>query len=86
MSYPVRDIEHAFPTVFPCEEYGSGYRGLSMRDYFAAAALQGLLATYDISKIHPALRDKYKVERMPIIADESYKLADAMLATRKEGA
>jgi hypothetical protein len=59
--------------------------GLSIRDYFAAAALQGLLATHDISKIHPVLREKYKVEHMPIIAGESYKLADAMLAARKEG-
>jgi len=68
------------------EEKVKSVGGLSVRDYFAAAALQGLLATYDITKIHPALREKYKVEHMPIIADESYKLANAMLAARKEGA
>jgi hypothetical protein len=48
-------------------------QGMTLRDYFAAAALQGILAYYiDVS---PAK-----------VAKVSYEYADAMLAARKEGA
>jgi hypothetical protein len=47
--------------------------GMTLRDHFAAAALQGILAYYiDVS---PAK-----------VAKVSYEYADAMLAARKEGA
>jgi len=49
--------------------------GLSLRDYFAAAALQGLICHYG----RDAIADEDK-------ARDAYELADAMLAARKEGA
>jgi hypothetical protein len=54
----------AFPTV-------SGQTGMDLRDYFAAAALQGLLADHT--------RDGYP----EALAASAYQLADAMLEERK---
>jgi hypothetical protein len=43
---PINDGGSAFPVVFEHEEATAECHGMSLRDYFAAAALQGLLA-YD---------------------------------------
>jgi len=70
--------------AFPCEynmttESGAsrpcspGY-GISLRDYFAAAALQGLLACPNTYGDHAGL------------AGMAYQYADAMLAEREKGA
>ena len=81
MSHPVRDIEHAFPTLFPCYQYGSGYRGLSMRDYFAAAALQGLSGmVIQWAATNMSSPEKTKKE----LAEACFGIADAMIAARKE--
>ena len=48
--------------------------GLSIRDYFAAAALQGFVSSYPNGNAGDA----------EAIAQDSYTLADAMLAARKE--
>ena len=50
--------------------------GMSLRDYFAAAALQGLLAS---SSVGDALAE-------PDYAKAAYIQADAMLAEREKGA
>lgn len=44
--------------------------GMTLRDYFAAKAMQGLLA------------GKLKTTNMTVIAGECYAMADAMLAAR----
>jgi hypothetical protein len=59
-------------------DYGDGgyeqFHGMSLRDYFAAAALQGLLSAYPDFDVND-------------FATQSFKYADAMLAARerKEG-
>jgi len=57
--------------------------GMSLRDYFAAAALQGLLAGVDNNA--PARMDRYSngapIDRSPF-ATTAYQYADAMLAER----
>jgi hypothetical protein len=63
-------------TAFPVTDRNGGpaSRGMTLRDYFAAAALTGLLnAEWPVG---------------PVTANEAYKAADAMLASRerKEGA
>jgi hypothetical protein len=56
------------------EEKVKSVGGLSLRDYFAAAAMQGLIS----HNHYGAISDEK-------IAKGSYELADAMLAARKEG-
>jgi len=52
------------------------WTGMSLRDYFAAAALQGMLATFSKKEASASL-----------VTDGAYRFADAMLAARerKEG-
>jgi hypothetical protein len=54
----------AFPSVFDHE------RGMTLRDYFAAKAMQGLLS----SDVNAPLE---------VFAKQSYKVADAMLKARE---
>jgi hypothetical protein len=55
-------------------------KDLTMRDHFAAQALQGLLANID----EEARRymDRYNIEASEVIAKASWEMADAMLKTR----
>lgn len=54
--------------------------GMSLRDYFAAAALQGYLAGRNINALDCSF---YTCEKA---ASSCYGYADAMIAARKEGA
>jgi hypothetical protein len=52
----------------------TGYAGMTLRDYFAAKALQGMIATdYNLAP-----------EYVPSIAASAYVLADAMLKAREQ--
>lgn len=67
----------AFPLADSCCEYGGTNRsdanGMTLRDYFAAKALMGMLANQ-----HP-----YQASDEHMFARDSYKLADAMLKARQ---
>lgn len=71
MKTPSNDGGMAFPTVFPAEHYGTGYRGMTLRDYFAGQVLAGQLASsstpFDI-----------------FVARYAYRIADIMLEARGE--
>jgi hypothetical protein len=54
--------------------------GMTLRDYFAAAAMQGWLASFGPEAPHPALKNAENG-----IATLSYRVADAMIEARKEG-
>jgi hypothetical protein len=54
--------------------------GMTLRDHFAAAALQGWLASYGPEAPHPIYN-----ETAMNVALNSYRMADAMIAARKEG-
>jgi hypothetical protein len=58
-----------------------GCVGMSLRDYFAGQALAGWMATYVKGESHPGDTPEYAEN----IALSSYRIADAMLAARKEG-
>ena len=62
--------DNTCPEVFDAEHvYGNTYSvGLTKREYFAAAALQGLMADY------------YNAEGMRSIAEIAVEVADALLA------
>jgi hypothetical protein len=63
----------AFPTVFPEEHYGTAYRGMTLRDYFAGQALAGIVTgeRLDLGSTKRAM------------ADAAYLQADAMLDARE---
>ncbi|MCQ9618352.1 hypothetical protein L1889_18095 [Paenalcaligenes niemegkensis] len=65
----------AFPTVDAnrAEDYGT--YGLTMRDYFAAKAMQGLIASNDAEA----------GDRLDGIPEYAYQIADAMIKARKGG-
>jgi hypothetical protein len=58
----------AFPTTKPLEHWGDPNQGMTLRDYFAAKAMQGLMDA---------------AMPMPEIADAAYAMADAMLKARE---
>ena len=57
--------------AFPVTDECSGMLGMTLRDYFAAKAMQGLLVSFPGESM-----------QREVITD-SYKLADAMLEARK---
>lgn len=73
----------AFPVIEPSDnQYSTPSRwgGMTLRDYFAAKAMQGII--FDISKnipLGPGPDDDVKDED---IANLSYEIADAMLKER----
>ncbi len=52
----------------------ANFQGMTLRDYFAAAALQGICSTLNV-----AGEVKYT-----LIAEDTYKIADAMMAERSK--
>lgn len=78
MTTPINDGGPAFPVApehngYPRDAHGPGYgtgTGMSLRDYFAAQAIAGMLA-------NPELDGDF-----PVFARDAYRYADALLATR----
>lgn len=69
------DGGQAFPV--PATESNFFYEGMTMRDYFAAKAMQGMIS-------NPSMWDLINVNHAKLIADDAYLLADAMLKARSE--
>ena len=62
--------------AFPCDYEGSTRSdacGLSIRDYFAAKAMQGMIASYG-----------YLRSEVDVMAESAYDCADAMLKEREK--
>lgn len=66
-AFPVAGSEHNYPI-----------EGMTLRDYFAAKALSGWLASYPESCTHPIVAGNADE-----VAKHSYMLADAMLLARE---
>jgi hypothetical protein len=73
VSAQINDGGPAFPTLFIEPNYGSGYAGMTLRDYFAAAALQGLLASIQPNQLWSG----------DDVAVTCYRTADAMIKARE---
>ena len=67
----------AFPLQSIGPEFAPGYAGMTLRDYFAAKAMQGLVSGHFAKYGHEDYWPR------PEIASEAYEIADAMLAARK---
>ena len=70
MNNKINDGGPAFPVQTIGSDFGYGFPGMTLRDYFAAAIMQGLMASQC-----EVTDDPY-----PIYA---YKIADAMLKARE---
>jgi len=72
------DKTPAFPVAFKWGDELSQYNGMTLRDYFAAKAMQGLMHNY-----HPCdfLENKNYLED---ISMASYQMANAMMKERSE--
>ncbi len=65
-------------TAFPLplgSETVEGQEGMTLRDYFAAKAMQGILA-------NPGQLDSLNADSIKWVTNDSYRMADAMLAAR----
>lgn len=66
------------PDAFPNEFYENSHRGMTLRDYFANTAMQGIL-NHGIK-----INDESKVlEAYEAVSINAYLLADAMLKQRE---
>ena len=74
MNQPINDGGPAYPMGYHPEGNSADHFGMTIRDYFAAAALQGIWA-------NP--RDDYSEATREDKAQESYRQADAMLKARE---
>lgn len=61
--------------AFPVAYGGGRIEGMTLRDYFAAKAMQGFLANFD---------DEVSLDQLQGFATVCYALADAMLKAREE--
>ena len=61
--------------AFPCHTIAM-HEGMTLRDYFAAKAMQGLITSASLSRTE----SWYDEER---VAESAYKMADAMLKARQ---
>lgn len=79
MSGQINDGGPAFPgvekTEYPSCVIETPYPGMTLRDYFAAKAMAGLLTAR-----HP---DHFGQDGAEVLANDSYAIADAMLEARK---
>ena len=72
MSNQINDGGPAFPNVPPDSQYSKWDMGMTLRDYFAAAALKG-----------QAHRFAHPHEHRELLAQDCYDIADAMIKARE---
>ena len=64
--------------AFPCDEsHGDNYEGMTLRDYFAAKAMQAIVSKSPLRVAGLGIN-----KEMEMTARGSYAVADAMLAAR----
>ena len=72
------NIKRTGDSAFPCtKEQHAWFPGMTLRDYFAAKAMQGWLSTYGADVPQQAVR----AENIAMLA---YEIADAMLKAREQ--
>jgi hypothetical protein len=79
------DNPDAFPIVKLGDESYVVETGMTLRDYFAAKALQGAMSNFKLLEgIAKELHGDLEVELPKKLAADVYKVADAMLAERSK--
>lgn len=91
-AFPVREAERHNPANNETHSIEQHW-GMSIRDYFAAQAMQGAIAEGSLRNIATLIQDVYPEMTSEDVAKASnaqlakrcYAIADAMLAARTEG-
>lgn len=78
----------AFPSAehqkdYDGNTYTSFHDGMTLRDYFAAKAMMGWLASYGPDAVHPIDSPQPKVA-LDHLAKGAYAIADSMIAERNK--
>jgi hypothetical protein len=68
------------PVTKPLENY---YPGMTLRDYFAAKAMQEMVGQYDFTFFEDDKREKEGDTFALVVAKNAYAMADAMLKARE---
>lgn len=66
--------------AFPADTLSEGYTGMSLRDYFAAKAMQGLISN---KLVMQTVADEFVGEGSQAIGRIAYQFADAMIKQRE---
>ncbi len=74
--------EPAFPSIGISAVGSTENNGMSLRDYFAAKAMQGLLSNDEFIKSAVEMFEKYEIDVEKNVAVTAYHHADAMIAQR----
>lgn len=85
MSEQSKDGGPAFPVVSDGRTHGTE-PGMTLRDYFAAKAMQGIVSSIDGESNYDRLRTHAGRQAMTLsqwIARDAYKQADAMMIARE---
>ena len=80
MNQPINDGGPAFPMGYHPEGSNNDHFGMTIRDVFAAAALQGILSGADRSTVKYLENMRYPAGEM---SSAAYNIADAMLKARE---
>jgi len=75
-----KDI-HAFPHT---NHYGHKITGMTMRDYFATHAMQGLIPQFRAMFMDGSIEGCWVGDAIPELAKEAFLLADAMMKAREQ--
>lgn len=76
----------AFPRLLKVGDVALTEFGMTLRDYFAAKAMQGIVSSIDGEENYQRLRGHAAADGLSVsewIARDAYKQADAMLAARE---
>jgi hypothetical protein len=70
--------------AFCCVDGGANYlqEGMSLRDYFAAKAMQGLVSAHNQEGIWTGCGDETSNSSNRIMSETAYAIADAMIEAR----
>jgi hypothetical protein len=70
----------AFPATADLGDRVRVYKGMTLRDYFAAKAMQGLISSHWCEEAR-VIAPKFGVEEL---ATDAFKMADALLKAREQ--
>ena len=73
----------AFPLEMVYTQENEKFNGMTLRDYFAASVIHGLIPQYREMFMDNTL-DDWVGDAIPSLAQEAYMIADAMLMYREQ--